>query len=106
MAHRKWRETKQLPSLLPGPAVPGCSLIPFHFLWAILCPQTVDTECIHLLGFASLKLYFEFHKTPNFSLCKEVNHYRPTLPFKQCLLRACQFLFPLHREQRNSLFSA
>ena len=42
MAHRKWKEIKQQPSLLPGPAVPGCSLVSFHFLWVILCPQAVD----------------------------------------------------------------
>ena len=41
MAHRKWKETKLHPSMLPGPAVPGCSLFSFHFLWAILCPQAV-----------------------------------------------------------------
>ena len=41
MADRKWKETKQQPSMLPGPAVPGCSLVSFHFLWAILCPQAV-----------------------------------------------------------------
>ena len=41
MAHRKWKETKQLPSILPGPAVPGCCLVYFHFLWAIQCPQAV-----------------------------------------------------------------
>ena len=35
MAHRKWRETKQLSSVLPGPAVLGCCLISFRFLWAI-----------------------------------------------------------------------
>ena len=35
MAHRKWKESKQQPSMLPGPAVPGCCLISFHFLWAI-----------------------------------------------------------------------
>ena len=28
--------------MLPGPAVPGCCLVSFHFLWAILCPQAVD----------------------------------------------------------------
>ena len=44
MAHRKWKETKQQPILLPGPAVPGCSLVSFHFLWAILCPQAVRHE--------------------------------------------------------------
>ena len=43
MAHRKWKQTKQKPSLLPGPAVPGCSSVYFHFLWAILCPQAVVT---------------------------------------------------------------
>ena len=36
MAHRKLKEMKQQPSLLPGPAVPGCCLIYLHFLWAIL----------------------------------------------------------------------
>ena len=41
MAHRKWKELKQQPSLLPGPAVPGCCLVSFHILWAILCPQAV-----------------------------------------------------------------
>ena len=44
MAHRKQKETKQQPSLLPGPAVPGCSLVSFHFLWAILCPQAVQHQ--------------------------------------------------------------
>ena len=34
-------ETKQHPSLLPGPAVPVCSLFSFHFLSAILCLQAV-----------------------------------------------------------------
>ena len=42
MAHRKWKETKQQPSMLPGPAMPGCSLVSFHFLWDILCPQVVQ----------------------------------------------------------------
>ena len=41
MAHRKWKATKQKPSMLPGPAVPSCTLLSFHFLWAILCPQAV-----------------------------------------------------------------
>ena len=41
MADRKWKETKQQTSMLPGTTVPGCSLVSFHFLWAILCPQAV-----------------------------------------------------------------
>ena len=27
--------------MLPGPTVPGYSLVSFHFLWAILCLQAV-----------------------------------------------------------------
>ena len=41
MAYRKWKETK----VHPGTAGPGnrlgCSLVSFHFLFAILCPQAV-----------------------------------------------------------------
>ena len=44
MANRKWKATKQLPSMLPGPAVPGCCLVYFHFLCAILCPQAVQAK--------------------------------------------------------------
>ena len=35
MAHRKWEEIKQQPSMLPGPAVPGSCFASFHFRWAI-----------------------------------------------------------------------
>ena len=31
MSHRKQRETKQQPSMLPGPAVPGCCFVSFCF---------------------------------------------------------------------------
>ena len=49
MAHRKWKDTKLQPSMLPGPAVPGCSLVSFHFLWAILYPQAVVvSEKLHI----------------------------------------------------------
>ena len=30
--------------MLPGPVLPGCSLVSFHFLWAILCPQAVGVS--------------------------------------------------------------
>ena len=50
MAHRKWKETKQQPSLSPGLAVHVCSLDSFHFLWAILCPQAVELDYVkHIL---------------------------------------------------------
>ena len=42
VAHRKWKETKQLPSILPGLAVPGSCLLSFHILWAILITCTVQ----------------------------------------------------------------
>ena len=35
MSHRNWKETKQQPSMFPGPAVSGCCSISFHYLWAI-----------------------------------------------------------------------
>ena len=41
MAHRKWKEFKQKPSMLPGSAVPGSCLVSVHFLWAILSTSTV-----------------------------------------------------------------
>ena len=41
MSHRKWKETKQQPSMLPGPAVPGCCLVSFHFLCCILYSRSV-----------------------------------------------------------------
>ena len=41
MVHRKWRETKQQPSVLPGPAVPVSCLVSFHILWDILSTSTV-----------------------------------------------------------------
>ena len=40
MVHRKWKETKQQPSMLPGAAVPGSCLVSFHILWAILSTST------------------------------------------------------------------
>ena len=42
MAHRKWRETKLHPGTAGPGSMLGCCLIYFHFLWAILCPQTVE----------------------------------------------------------------
>ena len=36
MAHRKWKEIKLQPSMLPGPAVPGSCLASFHFRWGRL----------------------------------------------------------------------
>ena len=41
MAHWKWKETKQQPSMLSGPAVRGSCLVSFHILWAILTKSTV-----------------------------------------------------------------
>ena len=35
MAHRKWKEAKQLPRTAGPGNMLGCSLISFHFLWAI-----------------------------------------------------------------------
>ena len=40
MAHRKWKESKQQPKMLPGPAVPGCCLVSFCFLCDIHSVQS------------------------------------------------------------------
>ena len=42
MAHRKWKEIKQQPGTAGPGSMLGCCLVPFHFLWAILCPQAVE----------------------------------------------------------------
>ena len=41
MAHRKWKETKQLPGTAGSGNMLGCCLIYFHFLWVILSTGTV-----------------------------------------------------------------
>ena len=46
MAHWKWKETKQQPSLLPSSVVPGCSLVSFLFLWAILCLSQISDKSV------------------------------------------------------------
>ena len=42
MAHRIWKETKQLPGTAGPGNMLGCCLISVHFLWAILSTSTVD----------------------------------------------------------------
>jgi len=42
MAHRKWKEFKQQPSMLLGSAVPGGCLVSFYFLMSILSTSTVQ----------------------------------------------------------------
>ena len=56
MAHRKWKE--QQPSMLPGPAVPGCGLVSFNFLRPILSTSTVGT-----VGYLNLYLLLLLHPT-------------------------------------------
>ena len=41
LPNRKWKETKQQPSMLPGPAVSDCYLVSFYFLWGKLSMRTV-----------------------------------------------------------------
>ena len=47
MSHRKQREMKQQPSMLPGPAVPGCCWISLHFLFGKLSTRTVLQLKVH-----------------------------------------------------------
>ena len=46
MAYRKWKETKVQPGTAGPGNMLGCSLVSFHFRWAILCPQAVETTLI------------------------------------------------------------
>ena len=58
LAHRKWKETKQQPSMLPGPAVPGSCLVSFHILWAILNTSTV--QCFVNGSFQTTPYYTQY----------------------------------------------
>ena len=42
MAHKKWKEAKQLPGTADPGNMLGCCLHFFHFLWAILSTSTVE----------------------------------------------------------------
>ena len=55
MAHRKWEEIKQQPSMLPGLAVPGSCLASFHFRWAIHPIRPVSTYAFVLCRANSLR---------------------------------------------------
>ena len=48
MSHRKRRETKQQPSMLPGPAVPGCCLVSFCFLCDIHSIHSIEPDPIFI----------------------------------------------------------
>ena len=50
MADRKWKETKQQPSMLSGSAVPGSCLVSFNILWAILSTSTRRKGTGHRVG--------------------------------------------------------
>ena len=43
MAHRKWKEVKQQQGTAGPGNMLGCCLVSFHFLWAILCLQAVQS---------------------------------------------------------------
>ena len=51
--HRKWREIKLQPGTAGTGNMLGCSLISFHFLLAILCPEAVSNSIywVRLKGF-------------------------------------------------------
>ena len=49
MSHRKLKETKQQPSMLPCPAVPGCCLVSFHFMCNIHSIHSVHVHLVCIL---------------------------------------------------------
>ena len=50
MSRSKQRETKQQPSMLPGPTVPGCCLVSFRFLCDIHSNHPVIALRKHLIS--------------------------------------------------------
>ena len=58
MAHRKWKEAKQLPSTAGPGNMLGCCLIYFHFLWAIhpIRPVLLSPQPKHRLELGALFL--------------------------------------------------
>ena len=53
-------ETEQQPSMLPAPAVPGCCLVSFHFLSAILSTSTVVSYAESSFIYHTSSRIFEF----------------------------------------------
>ena len=84
-AHRKWKETK----LQPGTGGPrnrlGCCFVSFHFLWAILCLQAVQT----FLGYGDKRDVFD-----------PPSHFVPT-----CQLSSWNLLIPLLHSEIEPLES-
>ena len=78
MLHRKLRETKQQPSMVPGPAVPGCCLVSLRSLCNIHSIHSVDrklTLSVRTLRFKWVKMprwnyniSLYFFQLPTFSL--------------------------------------
>ena len=78
MTHRKWKEIKQQPSMLPGLAVPGSCLVSFYFRWAIhpIRPVQGDhggltLDCIDFNSGVPQVCSFAVTSLPNFCLPKQ-----------------------------------
>ena len=99
MAHRKWKETKQQPSMLPGPAFPGCYLVSSHILWAILSTSTVyychalEKGCLcHRRGgeermldyYSGPRLYLFATPRIGFAICREEFWFSSLHPPRDC----------------------
>ena len=68
MAHRKWKEVKQLPGTAVTGNMLGCCLISFHFLWAIQAstPSTLysnlSTDSYSMVGTNNTKEFTNMRK--------------------------------------------
>ena len=60
--------------MLPGPAVPGCCLVSFYFLWAILCTQAVF-DYLHILcvNLPTFTVATSFRKPRNVEMMRQNN---------------------------------
>ena len=95
---------KQQPSMLLGPAVPGFSLVSFHFLWAILCPQAVRPSFLDLSGcFSHPSSFFQDRKggvpiSPGKFQCHKCTQHYPGYSIGFNLLQTCFIMQYLYKQ--------
>ena len=107
MSHRKWKKTKEQPSMLPGPALPGCCLISFNFLWAIHPIRPVQTQCLKVYRVIHLPLRINGGTSSTQKLCPGQSlpseHFAPFCPPSDPVDAAfnARFAIPYHTNSQH-----
>ena len=102
ISHRKWKETKQQPNMLPGPAVLGCCLVSFHFLWVIHPIRPVDSRSESA---SHLRPKIDNHDVSIFPRCCPTNlphnHKSTTVERARRILCSVTYHYPVGIEHRR-----